>query len=80
MEKQYIQKVKQCQRILQKDESKIEGFAWPTNLVGRMRILCQYQNGSAEYVGYGIAYLVLVFLYNIFRIYVFEKGIIYGIF
>lgn len=59
-----------------KDESKIEGFAWPTNLVGRMRILCQYQNGSAEYVGYGIAYLVLVF-YTIFFAFTYLKRVLY---
>ena len=59
-----------------KDESKIEGFAWPTNLVGRMRILCQYQNGSAEYVGYAIAYLVLVF-YTIFFAFTYLKRVLY---
>ena len=58
------------------DKDKIEGFAWPTNLVGRMRILCQYQNGSSEYVGYAIAYLVLVF-YTLFFAFTYLKRVLY---
>ncbi len=59
-----------------KDESKIAGFAWPTNLVGRMRIFCQYQNGSSEYVGYAVAYLVLVF-YTVFFAFTYLKRVLY---
>lgn len=51
-------------------------FIWFTNLVGRMRMLCQLHDGSSEYVGYAIAYLVLVF-YTIFFAFTYLKRVLY---
>lgn len=51
-------------------------FMWPTNLVGKLRMIEQMQNGSSEYVGYAIAYLVLVF-YTIFFAFTYIKRVIY---
>lgn len=60
-------------QYLTEDES---AFIYPTNLVGRMRILCQMQNGSSEYVGYAIAYIVLV-LYTVFFTFTYLKRVLY---
>ena len=53
-----------------------ESFVYPTNLVGKMRIFSQIQDGSSEYVGYAIAYLVLVF-YTLFFSFTYIKRVIY---
>ena len=59
-----------------KNMSKIKGFAWITNLMGQARISAQCQDGSTEYVGYVIAYLVLVF-YTVFFCFTYIKRVIY---
>lgn len=51
-------------------------FTWMTNLVGRMRMLCQLQDGSSEYVGYAMAYIVLVF-YTLFFTFTYLKRVLY---
>ena len=51
-------------------------FLWPTNLVGRVRMMAQVHNGSSEYVGYAIAFIVLVF-YTIFFAFTYLKRVIY---
>ena len=51
-------------------------FTWLTNLVGRMRMKCQLQDGSSEYVGYALAYLVLVF-YTLFFTFTYLKRVLY---
>lgn len=51
-------------------------FMWPVNLVGRVRMMAQMQNGSSEYVGYAIAFLVLVF-YTVFFAFTYLKRVLY---
>ncbi len=51
-------------------------FVWPTNLVGRMRMMAQMQDGTDEYIGYCLAFLVLVF-YTIFFAATYLKRVIY---
>ena len=51
-------------------------FIWPTNLMGMIRMSSQMQNGSVEYVGYALAFLVLVF-YTIFFTFTYLKRVIY---
>lgn len=51
-------------------------FVMPTNLVGKMRLLSQMQYGSSEYIGYAIAFLVLVF-YTLFFAFTYLKRVIY---
>ena len=69
----FINRNDPLKEYLSEDES---AFIWPTNLVGRMRILCQLHNGSSEYVGYAIAYIVLV-LYTIFFTFTYLKRVLY---
>ncbi len=54
----------------------IEGFVWYTNLIGMIRMSAQNQDGRTEYVGYAIAYLVLVF-YTIFFSFTYLKRVLY---
>ena len=51
-------------------------FVWPTNLLGRIRMDSQIQDGTSEYVGYAIAYLVLVF-YTVFFAFSYLKRVLY---
>ena len=51
-------------------------FIWPTNLVGRIRMMSQMQNGTSEYIGYSIAFIVLVF-YTLFFAFTYIKRVIY---
>ena len=51
-------------------------FVMPTNLVGKMRLLSQMQYGSSEYIGYALAFLVLVF-YTLFFAFTYLKRVIY---
>ena len=53
-----------------------EYFIWPTNLLGQLRIMAQAQNGDVEYIGYSIAFLVLVFYTLAFTI-TYLKRVIY---
>lgn len=52
------------------------GFMWPTNLVGQVRMMSQMKNGTSEYIGYCIAFIVLVF-YTIFFAFTYIKRVIY---
>lgn len=51
-------------------------FVMPTNLVGKMRLLSQMQYGSSEYIGYALAFLVLVF-YTLFFAFTYLKRVVY---
>ena len=66
--------------VYDKDGNKVGGtpamFIWPTNLMGQVRMLSQMQNGSVEYVGYVLAYLVLV-LYTLFFAFTYLKRVVY---
>ena len=68
------------EQVYDEDGNKIGGepttFRWLTNSVGKMRMLSQVQNGSSEYVGYAIAYLVMVF-YTVFFAFTYIKRVLY---
>ena len=51
-------------------------FTWMTNLVGNIRMQSQLQNGSSEYVGYAMAFLILVF-YTMFFAFTYLKRVLY---
>ena len=51
-------------------------FIYPTNLVGRMRLDAQMQDGSSEYIGYAIAFIILV-MYTCFFVFTYLKRVIY---
>lgn len=53
-----------------------KGFLWVTNLVGRIRISAENQDGTTEYLGYAIAYLVLV-IYTVFFAFTYLKRVLY---
>ena len=53
-----------------------KGFLWVTNLVGRIRMSAQNQDGTTEYLGYAVAYLVLVF-YTVFFVFAYLKRVLY---
>lgn len=53
-----------------------ESFVWPTNMVGRIRMMAQMQDGTSGYIGYCIAFLVLVF-YTVFFAFTYIKRVIY---
>lgn len=55
---------------------KAKGFLWVTNLVGQVRMSAQNQDGTTEYVGYTIAFLVLVF-YTVFFAFTYLKRVLY---
>ena len=50
-------------------------FIYPTNLVGRMRLDAQMQDGSSEYIGYAIAFIILV-MYTCFFVFTYLKRVI----
>ena len=51
-------------------------FTWMTNLVGNIRMQSQLQDGSSEYVGYAMAFLILVF-YTMFFAFTYLKRVLY---
>lgn len=51
-------------------------FIYPTNLVGRMRLDAQMQDGTSEYIGYAIAFIILV-MYTCFFVFTYLKRVIY---
>lgn len=55
---------------------KAQGFLWVTNLIGQVRMSAQNQDGTTEYVGYTIAFLVLVF-YTVFFAFTYLKRVLY---
>ena len=55
---------------------KAKGIVWVTNLTGRIRISSQNQDGTTEYLGYAVAYLVLVF-YTVFFTFTYLKRVLY---
>lgn len=59
-----------------KNVDKIKGFLWFTNLTGQIRMACQNHDGTTEYIGYTLAYLVLVF-YTIFFAFTYLKRVVY---
>ena len=54
-------------------------IAWPTNLMGRMRIEAQQHDGTADYIGKTICYMVLV-MYTIFFSFTYAKRLLYLLF
>ena len=54
----------------------IKGIVWFTNLTGQIRLASQNLDGTTEYVGYTIAYLVLVF-YTVFFSFTYLKRVLY---
>ena len=67
-------KITKDRKVADKDEA--VKFSWMTNLLGRFRLDAQLQNGSSEYVGYGIAYLVMVG-YTMFFSFTYLKRVLY---
>lgn len=54
-----------------------EVFIWPTNLMGRIRFeVQQVKSGTANYAGYAICFMVLVF-FTIFFIFTYLKRVLY---
>ena len=51
-------------------------FIWPTNLMGQMRMMTQMQDGTVAYLGYTVAFIVLVF-YTVFFAATYLKRVIY---
>ena len=58
------------------DAGEATRFIWPVNLLGQIRMMAQMQDGSVEYIGYSIAFLVLVF-YTLFFAVTYLKRVIY---
>ena len=54
-------------------------IVWPSNLMGKARLMAQEQNGTPGYVGYGVCFLVLVIYTVIFTI-TYAKRLLYIIF
>ena len=52
---------------------------WPTNLMGRMRILAQQKDGTSGYIGYAICFIVLV-MFTIFFVFTYLKRLLYILF
>lgn len=52
---------------------------WPTNLLGHARIQAQLQDGGANYVGYALAYVVLV-MFTVFFTFTYAKRLLYIVF
>lgn len=52
---------------------------WPTNLIGHARIQAQLQDGGANYVGYALAYVVLV-MFTVFFTFTYAKRLLYIVF
>lgn len=51
-------------------------ITWPTNLMGKLRLQGQLTTGSAQFVGYSICFIVLVF-YTIFFAFTYLKRVVY---
>lgn len=51
-------------------------IAWPTNLMGRMRLAAEMCHGKVSFIGYAICFVVLVF-YTIFFAFTYLKRVIY---
>lgn len=56
-----------------------DSIIWPSNLMGKARLMAQQQNGTPEYVGYGLCYMVLVIFTVIFTI-TYAKRLLYIVF
>ena len=54
-------------------------ITWPVNLMGKMRIEAQEHDGTSEYVGYTICYMVLV-MFTIFFSFTYAKRLLYLLF
>lgn len=52
---------------------------WPSNLMGRIRIVSQEQDGTTGYIGYALCYLVLVIYTVIFTV-TYAKRLLYIVF
>ena len=52
---------------------------WPTNLMGRMRILAQQKDGTSGYIGYAICFIVLV-MFTVFFVFTYLKRLLYILF
>lgn len=64
---------------VQEDGNGKKVIAWPTNLMGRIRVQAQQHDGTAEYVGYSLCYFVLV-LYTLFFAFTYAKRLLYLLF
>lgn len=53
-----------------------EYIAWPTNLMGRVRIATEMRHGKVSFIGFAICFLVLVF-YTIFFAFTYLKRVLY---
>ena len=51
-------------------------ITWPTNLMGKLRLQGQLETGSAQFVGYALCFIVLVF-YTIFFAFTYLKRVVY---
>lgn len=49
---------------------------YPTNLLGKLRIQTQLSNWGAQYVGYGICFLILVF-YTVYFVFTYLRRVLY---
>ena len=56
-----------------------ENIIWPSNLMGKSRLLAQQQDGTPEYIGYGLCYMILVIFTVIFTI-TYAKRLLYIVF
>lgn len=54
-------------------------IVWPTNLMGKARMMAEEQNGTTGYVGYALCYLVLVVYTVVFTI-TYAKRLLYIVF
>lgn len=59
-----------------KHVDEIFGFQWITNLMGQARLSAQNENGTTEYIGYSLAYVILVF-YTIYFSFTYLKRVLY---
>ena len=64
---------------IQDDGNGNKVIAWPTNLMGRIRVQAQQHDGTSEYVGYTLCYLVLV-LFTMFFAFTYAKRLLYLMF
>lgn len=51
-------------------------IAWPTNLMGSLRLKTQLANWGADYIGYGICFVILV-LFTVFFIFTYLRRVLY---
>ena len=54
-------------------------IVWPTNLMGKARLMAQEQNGTSGYIGYALCFLVLVIYTVIFTV-TYAKRLLYIVF